>query len=157
MKRIIIHHTAGSYKPNDVDLKAYHFLIDNLGNIHEGYYKPEDNENCQDGKYAAHTRLGNTDSIGVAACCNFEFDIKKKQSIYPFTKRQFDTIAELCAKLADTYGIKTTDIFTHYWFDKCNGIKQGKSDITFIPWKPEIKPDDVIEYFRQEIQSKRRR
>lgn len=157
MKRIIIHHTAGSYKPNEVDLKAYHYLVDNLGNIYEGYYKPQDNENCKDGKYAAHTKLGNTGSIGVAACCNFGFDMKKKQSIYPFTKRQFDTITDLCAKLADDYDIKTTDIFTHYWFDRCKGIKQGKSDITFIPWKPEIKPDDVIEYFRQKIQSKRRR
>lgn len=156
MKRIIIHHTGGNYKPNEVDLKAYHYLIDNIGNIYEGCYKPQDNENCQDGRYAAHTLKGNTGSIGVAACCNYGFSINKKQSIYPFTKRQFDTITKLCAKLADDYNIKTTDIFTHYWFDKCNGIKQGKSDITFIPWKPEIKPDDVIEYFRQEIQSKRK-
>ena len=151
MKRIILHHTGGSYKPNEVDLKAYHYLIDNQGNIYEGYFKPEDNENCQDGRYATHTLKGNTGSIGIAACCNYGYDINKKQSLYPFTKKQFDTMVNLCAKLATTYHIETTNIFTHYWFDKCHGIKQGKSDITYLPWCPNIAPDEVIKYFRQEI------
>lgn len=151
MQRIIIHHTGGSYTPNDTDLKAYHFLIDNLGNIYEGVYKVSDNEDCTDGKYAAHTKLGNTGSIGIAACCNYGFDMKHKQSIYPFTLRQFKTIISLCAQLCKVYNIETKNVFSHYWFDKCKGIKQGKSDITFIPWKPELKPDDVIGYFRSEI------
>lgn len=151
MQRIIIHHTGGSYKPNSTDLKAYHYLIDNLGNITPGVYKVSDNEDCTDGKYAAHTRLGNTGSIGIAACCNYGFDMKHKQSMYPLTLQQFKVIIKLCAQLCKVYNIETKNVFTHYWFDKCKGIKQGKSDITFIPWKPELKPDEVIGYFRSEI------
>lgn len=151
MQRIIIHHTGGSYKPNSTDLKAYHFLIDNRGQLYSGEYKIEDNEDCTDGNYAAHTKLGNTGSIGIAACCNYGFDIKHKQSIYPLTLQQFKSIVIFCAQLCKEYDIETKNVFTHYWFDKCKGIKQGKSDITYIPWKPELKPDEVIGYFRSEI------
>lgn len=151
MKRIIIHHTAGTYKPNDTDKKAYHFLIDNLGQTHTGVYKPEDNLNCKDGKYAAHTYLGNTGSIGIAACCNYGFTLKKKQSLYPFTLIQFKAIVKLCAELIKKYKISPYHIYTHYGFDKSKGIKQGKIDITFLPWRPELKPDEVQNYFRQEV------
>lgn len=112
MKRIIIHHTAGAYKPNSTDLKAYHFLVDNLGTVYSGVYKPEDNENCKDGKYAAHTYLGNTGSIGVSACCNYGFNLKHKQSLYPFTLKQFNTICKLCADLCKSI-ISMYQIFIH--------------------------------------------
>lgn len=151
MKRIIIHHTAGAYKPNITDLKAYHFLVDNLGTVHSGVYKPEDNENCKDGKYAAHTYLGNTGSIGVSACCNYGFNLKHKQSLYPFTLKQFNTICKLCVYLSYKYDIKISNIYTHYGFDKSKGIHQGKIDITYLPWKPDLNPDEVQNYFRQEI------
>ena len=58
MKRIIIHWTAGFGSPNFVDKKHYHYLIDSSGGVHNGDFKPEDNENCNDGKYAAHTGGG---------------------------------------------------------------------------------------------------
>ena len=92
MKRIILHHTGGSYIPNPTDKKAYHYLIDNLGHIYCGKYKPEDNENCNDGKYAAHTLRGNTGSIGISACCNFNFNLRDKVSRYPITNIQFETM-----------------------------------------------------------------
>ncbi len=63
MNKIIIHWTAGTYQPNTTDLEHYHFLIDGEGKKHNGKYKPEDNENCNDGKYAAHTGGGNTGAL----------------------------------------------------------------------------------------------
>ena len=60
MKRIILHWSAGSYKPNSTDMAHYHYLIDGDGEIKEGFLKPEDNLNCNDGRYAAHTGGGNT-------------------------------------------------------------------------------------------------
>lgn len=151
MKRIIIHHTGGSYRPNSTDRKAYHFLIDGLGNITTGVYKVSDNENCKDGKYAAHTLNGNTGSIGVAACCNFNFNTLTHKTPYPFLKEQFNSIVDLCAELCKEYNIDVENVFTHYWFDKCNNINQGKSDIIFLPWKPDLKPNEIIYYFRDEI------
>ena len=55
MKKIIIHWTAGAHTPNSIDLRYYHYLIDKNGRINYGIFKPEDNENCYDGKYAPHT------------------------------------------------------------------------------------------------------
>lgn len=149
MRRIIIHHTGGSYTPNNVDLKAYHYVIDKEGTVHKGVYKPEDNENCNDGKYAAHTLRGNTGSIGIAAACNYGFNLNSKVSKYPFTIKQFNSICQMTASLCKFYHIKTSEIYTHYGFDKSHNIKQGKVDITYLPWKPELNPDQVQNYFRK--------
>lgn len=151
MKRIIIHHTAGTYIPNNIDKKAYHYLIDNNGKVFEGIFKPEDNENCNDGKYAAHTLKGNTGSIGVSACCNMKFNLISKISPYPLTLVQFKSICKLCAELCKKYKISVADVFTHYGFDLAHHIKQGKVDITYLPFKPELNPIQVQSYFRNEI------
>ena len=151
MQRIIIHHTAGSYKPNEIDFESYHILIDNFGNVYKGKYKIKDNEDCRDLIYARHTYLGNTGSIGIAACCNYGFDLKHKQSLYPFTLKQFNKLCLECAKLCKEYNIQVNHVYTHYGFDKIHNIKQGKIDITYLPWKPELNPDQVENYFRQEI------
>ena len=73
MKRIIIHWTGGTYVPNEKEKEDYHFIVDGLGTVHKGYYTPEDNLNCYDGKYAKHTGGGNTGSIGIAMACMFEY------------------------------------------------------------------------------------
>lgn len=153
MKRIIIHHTGGSYIPNDIDLKAYHFLVDDLGALYKGKFKPEDNENCQDKFYAAHTLKGNTGSIGIAACCNFNFSLKapKTSTKYPLTKKQFERICLECARMCIKYNIKPDNVYTHYGFDLQHNIKQGKVDITYLPFNPELKPIEVQEYFRNKI------
>lgn len=150
MRRIIIHHTAGSYTPNNVDRKAYHYLVQDDGFIQDGLYKPEDNENCKDGVYAAHTYLGNTGSIGVAACCNFNFKLNEPNTStkYPLTAKQFESICKLCATLCKKYNISANEIYTHYGFDAKHNIKQGKVDITYLPFLPNKKPLEVQDYFR---------
>ena len=64
MKRIVIHWTGSTYQPNSVDYEHYHYLITGDGLTINGKYKPEDNENCYDGKYAQHTGGGNTGDSG---------------------------------------------------------------------------------------------
>ena len=76
MKRIIYHWTASGHYPTDFEKNFYHFLIDRNGKIYEGKYKPEDNSDCTDGKYSAHTGGGNTGSIGIAFCGMANFDYK---------------------------------------------------------------------------------
>ena len=151
MKRIILHHTAGSYIPNNTDKKAYHYLIDDVGNIFEGYYKVSDNENCQDGKYAAHTFKGNTGSIGIAACGNFNFSLQNKYTKFPITPKQFEIMCKLSASMCIKYKIPVDRVYTHYGFDLEHNIKQGKIDITYLPFKPKLNPIQVQEYFRAHI------
>lgn len=151
MNKIILHHTAGGYYPNNIDLKAYHFCIDKDGSVHEGKHIPEDNLNCNDGIYAAHTYKGNTRSIGIAACCNRYFNLIDKKTPNPITKIQFEAMCKLAATMCKKYKININNVYTHYGFDLIRNIKQGKIDITYLPFKPDLKPIEVENYFRNKI------
>lgn len=152
MKRIIIHWTAGTYQPNSDDFEHYHFLINGDGLIIKGKYKPEDNKNCKDGKYAQHTLMGNTGSIGVAFCGMKDYTLGGTTP-YPLTMSQclagFKLIAQLCLK----YGIGVTPetVLTHYEFECKRGNAGRKIDIVYLPPFPEIITAMVGDFIRNEV------
>lgn len=154
MKRIVIHWTAGGYKPNRIDLKHYHFLIDNEGYIHNGNYNPEDNENCYDNRYAEHTGGGNTGSIGVAFCGMLDYSIGNLGH-YPLNKKQMEAGFKLIAELCKKYDIliMPDTVLTHYEFGKSHpkSSSAGKIDINFIPYLPDLKPNEVGAYIRNKV------
>ena len=160
LKRIILHWTAGTYYPNHIEKEHYHFLIDAEGNIHEGIYKPEDNINCYDGKYAAHTGGGNTGSIGIALCGMFKYpDPEFKDTpftLYPLTKVQCEAAFNLVAGLCLKYKLKINKdtVFTHYEFGKRNAhtSSAGKIDIKYLPAYPEVKEKSVGNFIRDKAQ-----
>lgn len=129
IKGIILHWTAGQYKPNETDKEHYHFLIDGDGNVIEGKYKPNDNLNCMDGKYAKHCGGGNTGRIGVALCGHPE--------LYPFSRKQVEAMCKKVAELSKTYGISITsnNIQTHSEFGQKNPHTSSfaKVDIDKLP------------------------
>lgn len=135
-KRIVLHWSSGTYKPNEVDRAHYHFLIDQYGVIHKGDYEPEDNLDCTDGHYAPHTGGGNTGAIGIALCGNFGFTLTAKQSLYPLTREQFEAMWKLSAELCHQYNLKPTDVVTHAYFGLThpNTTSAGKIDIIHIPY-----------------------
>lgn len=141
MKRIIIHWTAGTNKPCGEDFKHYHYLITGAGEVRSGEFKPEDNENCSDEKYAVHTGGGNTGSIGVAMCGMYvPKGVSIKRTEYPLTKKQCERMFKLCAELCKKYNIPITPdtVMTHYEFGKKHPktTSYGKIDITFLhPWE----------------------
>lgn len=155
MKRIIIHWTAGVYYPNQTDLEHYHFLIDKDGKIHNGKYKPEDNENCYDGKYAAHTGGGNTGAIGISFCGMYNFYNRYSVGNYPLTKVQLEAGFKLCAELCKKYNIAITPetVMTHYEFGlkHPNTSSAGKIDIIYLPPYPWIAKDDVGQFIRSKV------
>lgn len=155
MKRIIIHWTAGSYFPTSYEKMHYHYLVDSLGKIYQGKFKPEANLTCIDGMYAEHTGGGNTGSIGVALCGMADFKNKNEQGNFPLIKIQFEAAMKLCAELAKKYDIKITpdNIMTHYEFGQKhpNTTSYGKIDIIFIPSYPWISKDDVGSFIRSKI------
>ena len=156
MKRIIIHWTAGTNKPCATDLEHYHYLVTDTGEVKNGKYKPEDNLNCNNGKYAAHTGGGNTGSIGVAMCGMYvpsKVDIKRTE--YPLTRKQYERTFKLCADLCKKYNIPITPdtVMTHYEFGKKhpNTSSAGKIDIIYMtPWE-EILPAKVGDFIRNKI------
>jgi len=130
LNRITIHHTAGTYTPNQTDLKAYHFLVDGDGKIHKGKYKPEDNINCQDGIYARHCGGCNTGNIGIAICAMYSKD-------YPIKRIQIEAACKLAAELCNKYGIRITNktVLTHAEVGKMlpHSTSAGKIDIINLP------------------------
>lgn len=130
LNKITIHWTAGVYTPNNTDRQHYHYLVDDKGNVFTGKYKPEDNINCKDGKYAAHTGGGNTGNIGVAICGMYD-------SRFPITRKQLEATCKLVAELSKKYGIviNSKSIITHAEFGKANPhtTSYGKIDINKLP------------------------
>ena len=156
MKRIIYHWSGGSYRPNDTDKNHYHYLIDDIGNVFAGKYKVEDNENCSDGLYAAHTGGGNTESIGIAFLGMFGFVSKYCMGRFPLTKVQCEAGWKLGAKLIKKYHIDLNNslcIQTHYGFGQRNPHTQsaGKIDIIYLPPYPEIEKEEIEKFIRKKV------
>lgn len=155
MKRIVIHWTAGAYYPTDYEKEHYHFLIDKDGKVHNGKFKPEDNEVCRPGKYAAHTGGGNTGSIGVAICAMAGFKNSSSVGKYPILKKQFESTMEFCAKLAAKYNIEITPetVLTHYEFGIKNpkSTSAGKIDITYLPPYSWVSKSETGSFIRSKV------
>ena len=138
MKRIIIHWTGGTHQPNTHEYECYHYLVNGDGVVIKGKYTPEDNLDCTDGKYAAHTGGGNTGSIGVAMCGMY---VPNKTPVentkYPLTKVQCERCFKLVAELSKKYNILVTPqtVMTHYEFGLNNPktSSAGKIDINWLP------------------------
>ena len=129
----------------------------------------QDNLNCYDKKYAAHTGGGNTGSIGVAVCGMRNFKGRDYKSCVPqsgliapicgtdcpIKQVQMERCFRLCAELCKKYNIQITPntVFTHYEFglDNPNTESRGKIDINFLPYKKELKPNEIGDYIRGKI------
>jgi N-acetyl-anhydromuramyl-L-alanine amidase AmpD len=147
MDRIIIHWTAGTNKPCSTDYEHYHYLVDGDGAVTTGKYSPEDNLNCNDGKYAAHCGGGNTGAIGISMCGMYGFKSASDVGKYPLTAKQVERTCKLVAELAKKYNIviNPQTVMTHYEF----GVKHpkttsaGKIDIIYLPPFPKVAKSDV--------------
>ncbi len=155
MKRIIIHWTAGGYYPTEFEKEHYHFLVDGQGKIHNGKFKPSDNEICRVGKYAAHTGGGNTGSIGIAICAMAGFKNAKNAGKYPIKKVQFEKCMELCAQIVKKYSLQVNanTVMTHYEFGlkNPNSTSAGKIDITYIPPYQWVEKSEIGSFIRTKV------
>ncbi len=156
MFKIIYHWSGGSYNPSDFDRQFYHFLIDDKGKVFKGKYNIEDNLNCNDRKYAAHTGGGNTNSIGIAFLGMYNFNEKTLFTKYPLTRVQCEAGFNLGAKLAKKYNIDLSNklsVQTHYGFGlrNPNTTSRGKIDIVYLPPFPNIPEICIEEFIRKKV------
>lgn len=156
MKKIIIHWTAGTNQPCNTDYEHYHFLVNKDGVIIAGKYSPEDNENCNDGKYAQHCGGGNTGAIGVSMCGMYvPKNVCIKETKYPLTKIQCEAMFKLIAELCKKYNIPITNktVLTHYEFGQANPKTSsfGKIDIIYLPAYPDIEKNKMGDFIRNKI------
>ena len=64
----------------------------------------------------------------------------KKETKYPLTQKQIETLCCVTAYLTIKYGtiIKENSVFTHYEFDSRKAKPEGKIDITYLPYLPNL-------------------
>lgn len=157
MKRIILHWTGGPYKPTGLDKESYHEIIDDLGRVHQGKFKIEENKAPIGTRknYAAHTRGCNSDSIGRSMSSMGGAIENKTNGKFPFTEKQFEMMCMRTARDCIKYAIPITDktVLTHAEVQPNLGIKQKqKWDITVIPFKPELKGAKACgDYMRKRV------
>ena len=155
MKRIILHWTAGGVVPTSYEKNFYHFLVDSIGKIHVGKFKPIANEHCVKGMYAAHCGGGNTGSIGVALCGMADFKNKNWVGHFPITKIQFEKAMKFVAELSVQYKFPITKdtVMTHYEFGQTHPktTSFGKIDICYIPPYPWVLKEDVGNFIRGKV------
>ena len=80
LTKICLHWSAGASYPCEVDLKAYHLVVDALGKVHQGIFEPKNNLICKPNKYAMHCGGGNTCCIGISALGMAGFNLKDKET-----------------------------------------------------------------------------
>ena len=155
LSKIVYHWTASTHQPNATDLEHYHFLVNKDGLIIKGKYTPEDNLNCNDGKYAQHCGGGNTGAIGIGLCGMFGFKDVNNVGNYPLTAKQMEASFKLGAELCKKYNIPITKdtVFTHYEFGlkHPNTSSRGKIDIIYMPCFSYIKKDKVGDFIRNKV------
>jgi len=155
IKRIILHWTAGTYYPTEFERQYYHYLIDKDGKIYNGIYSPEDNLNCNDGNYAAHTGGGNTGSVGLAMCAMYGFKSSKNVGKFPITPIQLESCLEFCSRLCKKYSLKISPatVMTHYEFGKNNPktTSSGKIDIIYLPPYSWVAKEDIGSFIRSKV------
>lgn len=146
LKRIIMHWSAGGHNVSQLDKDHYHFIVSGSGEVVAGKHAPEDNISTRDG-YAAHTRMCNTGSIGVAmAAMAGAGDSPFNPGLQPITETQLAAFVALVRGLAEKYGIPITreTVLSHAEVQPTLGIKQrGKWDIAWLPGM--AKPGDPVE------------
>lgn len=160
MKRIIHHWTAGTYKANDVDRKAYHELFESDGTQVFGVFPISANSSANGklkaGKYAAHCLNLNSDSIGLSLCCMSGAVEGKTNGSFPMTETQFEAMCKRSAELCHKYGIKIgpTTVLSHAEVQETLGVKQkNKWDYTVLPFKPSLKSAKACgDYLRTRVQ-----
>ena len=137
LKRIVMHWSAGGHKVSVVDKQHYHFIVSGDGTVVAGNRVPEDNISTSDGKYAAHTYMGNTGSIGVSMAAMLgAVESPFKAGPQPITPVQLEAFTQLVADLCNKYGIPVTrqTVLSHAEVQPTLGIRQrGKWDIAWIP------------------------
>lgn len=145
-KNIVMHWTGGNYTPCSVDKEHYHYLVNGQGTVITGKYEPRDNENCTDGKYAAHCGGGNTGRIGIAICCRRDINT-------PPTKKQVEAMCKLAAQLCIAYGLQPKQCITHAEFGKQHPktTSAGKIDINSLPYIGLRGVEEVGDYLRGKI------
>lgn len=156
-KRIICHWTGGGPKANDVDKAHYHFIVEQDGNVVRGVHPVAENMRKlgRGTAYAGHTGGFNSFSVGVSFAGMASW-VPGGTTKYPLTAVQVQTGMTFVAFLGQAYGLdplNSSHVFTHteaWTLHKVKGtVNDQKTDITYLPFKPDLGKAAVGPWLRQ--------
>lgn len=157
MLRMVMHWSAGGHKASTLDKEHYHILIENDGKLIQGDHTIDDNVSTGDDDYAAHTRMLNSKTIGIAVCCMAGAEESPfKPGPSPMLELQWNTMAQVAAELAKFYKIPVDErhILGHGEVQRILGVTQrGKWDPMVLPWNPGLSKKQVGDAFRAKVAS----
>ena len=153
--RVVLHWTAGGPIASIEDKVHYHLIVERDGRLVLGYKTIADNDDTRDGHYAAHTRMLNTKSIGVAlAGMDGSVERPFNPGPTPITHSQYEIGCRAIAELCHHYHIDVTEhtVLNHGEVEtKLDVPQRGKWDVMVFPWAPAMSWEQVGEKFRSRV------
>lgn len=158
-RRVILHWTGGWPTANAVDLKHYHRVTEQSGRTVVGVHSIASNmrDTSRGGAYAQHTGGFNSFSIGAAVAGMWNASPPKNWGPHPITAFQVDAWLHDVAAMCLEYRLDPSDpahLFTHAEAWRLHRVKgkqnHQKTDLLYLPFRPDLKPDDVGPWLRSE-------
>lgn len=141
-ERIILHWTGGGARATREERRHYHFLVEQDGTVVQGDYTIADQESTAGGRYAKHTRMKNTRSVGLSLCGMFRAtEAPFDPGPAPLTEGQVRVATRLAAQICARYAIPVTrtTVLGHGEVQDLLGVAQtGKWDPMVLPWRTDL-------------------
>lgn len=160
---VVLHWTGGGSRANSTDLAAYHYVVEQDGTARAGIWPVSANMRrlvATDKRYAMHAGGYNSFRIGISAAGMKGYLSRKEPGLYPITEVQIERIAEMAAYFLKLARLDPTDpgaLCTHREIWTIHRIRgqhnHEKTDIEFLPFRPELGSDEVGDYLRSRAAS----
>lgn len=154
---LVLHWTGGAMRANSVDLGAYHFVVEHDATVRAGRWSVAANMRQVGGdEYAMHTGGFNSFRIGLSAAGMKDYVSRTDPGAALITEEQVRRMVEVAAYFISLAGHDPLDprrLCTHREVWTLHSIKGKqnhlKKDIEFLPFRPDLKKDEVGDYLRE--------
>jgi hypothetical protein len=154
---VVLHWTGGGPRANEVDLRAYHYVVEADGRVAQGTNPVERNmRKITSGPYAQHTGGWNSYRVGLAAAGMAGYRSRSTPGSAPLTAIQVTRLLELACyflRMAKLSPLSAEALCTHLEVWTLHGVKgqtnDTKLDIEFLSFKPELRRDQVGPFLRR--------
>lgn len=158
-RRIILHWTGGGSRANEVDRKAYHYIVEHDGNVVQGVHPVARNMQRVWGEdYAHHTGGFNSFSVGISFAGMKDSVSAMRPGPAPLKPGQVMAGLRFAAECCDAWRLDPRDpaqVFHHREAWELHGVKGTqnhiKPDITYLPFMPELLRTETGPWLRAKI------
>lgn len=158
-RRIILHWTGGGSRANEVDRKAYHYVVEHDGNIVQGVHPVAHNmQRVWGDNYAHHTGGFNSFSVGISFAGMKNSVSAANPGPAPLKSGQVLAGLRFAAECCDAWNLDPLNpahVFHHreaWELHRVRGTQNHtKPDITYLPFIPELRRTETGPWLRRKI------